>query len=167
MENDINTPIETTCCFTGHRPEKIKGTEKEIRLKLREEINRAISSGYDTFITGLAPGVDTWAALEVLKIKESNKNIKHFCAVPFKGVEKNRTKEQIIDFNYIISNSNDMIYISEKYARWCFLARDKWMVNRSKRVIAVFNGTKGGTEFTISYAKKKGREIVLIDDACV
>ena len=46
------------CCFTGHRPEKLKKTEEEIKKGLEEAILKAVSEGYTTFITGMARGVD-------------------------------------------------------------------------------------------------------------
>ena len=161
MTNDMNK----TCCFTGHRPEKCKGTETVIRSKLTEEIHKAVKDGFDTFITGTAPGVDTWAAEEVLKFKEENTHIGLICAVPFKGVKRNRTPEQQESFAAILSEADYVEYICQKYTRWCFHARNKWMVGHAKRVIAVFNGTHGGTENTINYAKKSEREIVMISGA--
>ncbi len=49
------------CCFTGHRPEKLKRSEEEIKEGLEEAILKAIHEGYRTFITGMARGVDIWA----------------------------------------------------------------------------------------------------------
>ncbi len=34
--------INKTCCFTGHRPKKCKGSEKAISKALRKEILKAI-----------------------------------------------------------------------------------------------------------------------------
>ena len=161
MKIDINK----VCCFTGHRPEKCKDSEMNIRSKLAEEIKIAVDDGFDTFITGMALGVDTWAAEEVLKLHREKNNIQLVCAVPFKGVERNRTLEQQESFNAILSKANYVEYICQKYTRWCFYARNEWMVDRAKRVIAVFNGMHGGTEHTINYAKKNEREIVMINDA--
>ena len=42
------------CCFTGHRPEKLRASEAEVRLALRREILRAVEEGYVTFLTGMA-----------------------------------------------------------------------------------------------------------------
>ena len=45
------------CCFTGHRPGKLKMPEKQLVKLLEAEIIRAIDSGHTTFITGMAKGV--------------------------------------------------------------------------------------------------------------
>ncbi len=46
------------CCFTGHRPEKLKQPEKEITARLEAAIRAAIHDGFVTFISGMARGVD-------------------------------------------------------------------------------------------------------------
>ena len=120
--------ISKACCFTGHRPEKCIGSEDVIRTMLLKEIQNAICDGYNTFITGMATGVDTWAAEEVLKIKEEKHEIKLVCAVPFKGVEKKRTKEQQDSFQMILNKADCVTYVCPKYTRWCFYARNEWSI---------------------------------------
>ena len=153
-----------TCCFTGHRPEKCMGTEESIRAKLWEAITDAESCGYDTFISGMALGVDIWAAEEILYLKENGAKLKLICAVPFQGFERNRTEEQQEKYRIILNKADETVFISPKYNRWCFHARDEWMVNHSSRVIAVFNGSPGGTASTIRYAKEKNKTVIIIED---
>ena len=46
--------------------------------------------------------------------------------------------------------------------RDAFFRRNEWMVDNSKRLIAVYTGAPGGTKETILYGKRLGKEIVLI-----
>ena len=46
-------------------------------------------------------------------------------------------------------------YISQHYYKACFQVRNEWMVDRVSRVIAAYNGTKGGKKNTIEYANRK------------
>ena len=39
------------CCFTGHRPEKLTLSEKEVKSLLEKAIDNAIANGYVTFTT--------------------------------------------------------------------------------------------------------------------
>ena len=55
------------CCFTGHRPEKLKCDEATIKSALSCGIDAAIQDGYRTFISGMTRGVDIWAAELVLE----------------------------------------------------------------------------------------------------
>ena len=44
----------------------------------------------------------------------------------------------------------------QKFSYDSFQVRNEWMVNHAARVIAVYNGTGGGTHNTIEYAKTQG-----------
>lgn len=48
MTLETNRP--KCCCFTGHRENKLKRSEKEILEDLKQAINQAIDDGYTTFI---------------------------------------------------------------------------------------------------------------------
>ena len=76
------------CCFTGHRPEKLRLDEAKIRTALFQEIQNSICDGYLTFITGMARGVDIWAAETVLAFQENNPAIHLICACPYPNSEK-------------------------------------------------------------------------------
>ena len=56
-------------CFTGHRPHKLHQPESVVIAALEEKIREAIDDGFVTFISGMAWGVDIWAAEIVLSLK--------------------------------------------------------------------------------------------------
>ena len=64
-----------TCCFTGHRPQKLGYAENsiqcdELKSKLEELIIELIEKeGVTHFISGVALGVDTYAANIVMNLK--------------------------------------------------------------------------------------------------
>lgn len=165
MDKDFEINIEKSCCFTGHRPEKIRDSEAKVREALRKEILAAIEAGCDTFITGMAPGVDYWAGFEVMDLMASGHNIHLVCAVPFPGVHRKRDQVQKEEFERIIDAADKVEYICPGYRAWCFSARNRWMVDNSSYVIAVSNGNAGGTENTMKYVEKQGRKMVVIDDS--
>ena len=150
------------CCFTGHRPDKIGKDENLVKEKLRNEIKRSAEEGYLTFITGMAMGVDMWAAEIVIEEKKNYPEIKLICASPYPGFERNRCLADRMKYNWVLSNADYVINISEKYTRFCFQIRNMWMVDRSDKVIAVYNGSRGGTHNTVKYAEKKNINIVNI-----
>lgn len=47
-----------TCCFTGHRPEKLNAPEEIVVAKLKDAIEDAVSNGFANYITGMSRGVD-------------------------------------------------------------------------------------------------------------
>ena len=150
-------------CFTGHRPEKLTRTEKDIVRDLEKEIRQAIADGLSVFITGMARGVDIWAAQIVLSLRNSGYDIKLICACPYDGFESGWSKDWQKQYKEILATADYVKYVCEGYSRSCFQIRNEWMVNHAARVIAVFNGEKSGTKNTIDYAAKVGVPVVRIE----
>jgi len=148
------------CCFTGHRPNKLDYSENEIKPLLKTAIDNAISDGYVTFITGMADGVDIWAAEIVLEKKKHNTSLHLICAVPHQGFEKRRSEYETERYENIIKNADYVTTISDNYYRACYQKRNIWMVDRSSLVITVFNGAASGTKNTVDYARKIGVRVV-------
>ena len=147
------------CCFTGHRPEKLDVSESFVKEGLEKEIRQAISDGINVFITGMARGVDIWAAEIVLILRELNPEIKLMCAIPHPDFEKRWSSDWQDRYNYIIQNADHSVMVSQAYSRNCYQVRNEWMVNHSRRVIAVFNGEKSGTKNTVDYALRNGVDV--------
>ena len=143
------------CCFTGHRPDKMKLGEKNIKPLLEKAIDEAISDGYKTFISGMAMGTDIWAAEIVLERKKQHKDLHLICAMPHPNFEKRRSIKEKIRFQQIIKKADLVKEINQNYFIGCYQVRNQWMVDHSSLVIAVFTGEKGGTNNTIAYAKRK------------
>lgn len=150
------------CCFTGHRPDKIGKSEDIVKEQIKNEVKKSVEEGYFTFITGMAMGVDMWAAEIVIEEKRNNPEIKLVCASPYPGFERNRCLADRMKYHEVLNNADYIINVSEKYTRFCFQIRNMWMVDRSDKVIAVYNGTRGGTYNTIKYAEKKNIQVVNI-----
>lgn len=150
------------CCFTGHRPEKLEQTESEISALLETAIRTAINDGFVTFISGMARGVDLWAAEIVLRLRAEGHPIHLICAIPFDGFEKSWPTDWQRRYRSILRNADVVRYICSAYSRDCFQRRNEWMVDRSAQVIAVYNGDPGGTRNTIRYAQLQRISVVSI-----
>ena len=150
-------------CFTGHRPEKLTRHKKSITKDLEKEIHQAVADGMNVFITGMARGVDIWAAQIVLRLRAEGYDVKLMCACPYEGFERGWSQDWQKAYREILVAADFVKYVCEGYNRTCFQARNEWMVNHSARVIAVFNGEKSGTKNTIDYAMKVGVPVVCIE----
>ncbi len=151
------------CCFTGHRPDKMQMKEDEIKPLLKAQICNAINDGFTTFITGMAPGVDIWAGEIVIELKKNNPSLKLIAAIPYPGFGKSKHNEPLERFNFVKEHSDLVKEISTHYHKGVFQQRNIWMVDHCNRVIAVYNGTPGGTRNTINYAEKSSVEVKLIE----
>lgn len=161
--------IYKTCCFTGHRPNKFifKYDERHpecIKLKamLMELIIKAINEGYNYFISGMALGLDIWAAEIVILLKEQYPHIKLEAAIPCDGQELPWPKTSQDRYNKVLEAADIKHWVThEKYEEnsTVMLVRDIYMVNKSDLIIAVFDGSAGGTKHTFDYAKALGINI--------
>lgn len=150
-------------CFTGHRPEKLTRSESAVKKVLEKEIRRAVADGLNVFITGMARGVDIWAAQIVLMLRSEGNDVKLICSCPYDGFENGWNQDWQRQYRRILTAADLVKYICPEYRRSCFQARNKWMVNHAVKVIAVFNGEKSGTKNTIDYAVKVGVSVVCIE----
>ncbi len=143
------------CCFTGHRPQKLKRSPTAIKADLEKSILTAIGDGFTTFITGMASGVDIWAGEIVLKLKEKNPYIKLIAAVPFVGSEDYWPETWKARYRSLLGRADLVKFICSSYREDAYQQRNQWMVDNSSKVIAVFNGKPSGTMYTIQYAKRQ------------
>lgn len=142
-----------TCCFTGHRPEKLHESKENVIKLLEREINRSIVLGYNTFISGMATGVDLWAADIVLSLGQ-----RLIAALPYEGYAARGAGFGPL-YRRLMEGTDEIITCSVKYSPSSYLKRDRWMVDNSSLIIAVYHGESGGTENTVKYAQENGKKI--------
>jgi len=143
------------CCFTGHRPEKLRIPEKRLALLLEAEIREAIDSGFTTYITGMAKGTDLAAAEIVLRLREQDDRLKLICALPYPGFGLHWGEEWTERFRRVRLAADLERTICPGFSYTAYQIRNEWMVDHSGLVIAVFSGEAGGTRNTLEYARKK------------
>lgn len=147
------------CCVTGHRTVLDKKINY-VKTQLKEEAVLAIKDGYTNFISGFADGVDLYFSEIIIELKKYYPEIKLAAAIPYRDRVKTPNKQ----FQQLILQCDFIKVISEKYFNGCFMKRNRWMVENTGRVIAVYDGRgKGGTYSTICYACDKKRELRIIE----
>jgi uncharacterized phage-like protein YoqJ len=148
------------CCFTGHRPEKMAMTENQAVKELEVAIRQAIDDGLNVFISGMAPGVDIWAAEIVLRLRDKeNLPIKLIAANPHPNFI-DRWPEWKKRYTAVIEAADLTRDICDRYKRGVYQIRNEWMVDHSARVIAIWNGKPSGTKNTVDYANRKNVPVV-------
>lgn len=151
------------CCFTGHRPEKLNSNEAAIKVMLSHAIDEAIQDGYVTFISGMAHGVDIWGAELVLERRATNPALHLICALPYAGFEQRWSPQWQMRYQEILQQTDLIKTIFPSYSMAAFQQRNEWMVDHSRRLIAIYSGSPGGTRNTLEYAKQKKLEIAIYD----
>ncbi|MCH5205061.1 MAG: DUF1273 family protein [Oscillospiraceae bacterium] len=154
--------------FTGHRPEKLPYFSEDdpmcidLKQRLKTQIEMLINEGADSFFSGMARGVDLWCAEIIIELKCKFPELKLTAVIPCKTQTNNWDDQSIIRYNNILEHCDKKIYISDNYNKSCMLKRDRAIVELCDVLIAVFDGAKGGTEYTVKYAEKKRKKVIII-----
>ncbi|MBQ8196982.1 MAG: DUF1273 family protein [Clostridia bacterium] len=154
--NVIINPAKT-CAFTGHRTLGADINER----KIKTEIKKLIKDGFDTFLCGMAIGFDITAGKIIAKLKKKN-NLKLIACIPCENQSSRYDKKQKEDYDYILSVADDVVLISKEYTPSCMQKRNIYMVDRCSVVLAYLRQERGGTVNTVKYAKKVGKEVIVI-----
>ncbi len=159
-----------SCAFTGHRPKKFLWGYNEadarcvaLKKALAEEITKLVDAGYTDFFSGMAEGTDAWAAMAVLALKEKNPALRLHCVLPCEGQAEGWSASARERYFSILEQADDIVYVSRKYSKGCMLKRNRYLVDHATCLLAVYNGEwRGGTAMTVRYARKLGREIIIL-----
>ena len=150
--------IENTCAFTGHRQME----DNFDVFRLEEIITSYIEEGYTTFLCGMAVGFDMLAAEIVLKLKNVFPELKLIACIPCEGQSKYFSAADKQRYKSILQQCGEVRILSDKYYRGCMQARDRYMVENSRLVIAYKRVNEGGTYYTLNYALSLNKRICLV-----
>ena len=159
-----------TACFTGHRPQTITYLWDETSaqsLELKSKLEKAIiylidNKGVTHFISGMALGVDMIAAEIVLELKSKYPEIKLECALPCETQASRWSVKYRDRYFNIIQMSDKETLLQTHYTADCMHKRNRYMVDHSDYVIAVWDGSPSGTGKTVMYAKENNKAILQI-----
>lgn len=172
--------------FTGHRPHKLWGyvdlipkseNKGEIIDKRKEKYRALFVTLRDIvlknwvnrdeklrIISGMALGVDQVAAYVGIYLKEKYKNVELEAAIPCHDQDLRWRDWSKWVYKYLLSKCDvkTMVY-DGPYNYRCMQDRNIYMVNNADILIAVWDGSHGGTGNCVRYAKQKGIKIIQID----
>lgn len=148
--------------FTGHRPNKLGGYKlpNPTYVYVCQQIDKTLQElKPEKVISGMALGVDQWAAHIAYKL-----GIPFIAAIPFEGQEKAWPKQSQVTFHLLLKLASEKVIVSPGgYSAPKMQVRNEWMVDRCDKLIAVWDGTAGGTGNCVNYAVNKDREIIRIN----
>lgn len=154
--------------FTGYRPEKLPFSGEDdplcinLKKRLTAQIEKLIKDGANEFCTGMALGVDTWAAEAVLRLRETYPHIRLIALIPCLDQPSRWSAEHQSRYRDIISQCDQKVTLSVKYTKTCMHKRNIALVDLCDVLVAVYDGKSGGTMQTVNYAKSSGKETIII-----
>lgn len=155
------SPWASSLCFTGHRPEKLPtGAALDALLQtLYYYIDNAVKIGFTHFYTGLADGVDYYAADYLFHLREQNPAITVIGMQPcrdYRDFFQNRGYS-LRHLDEMLDNVDQLVVLPGTYSeRGIFLKRNCSMVDRCSGIIAVCADGRSGSMQTYRYAVKNG-----------
>ena len=154
-----------TCFFTGHRsiPSERMSLLSE---KLDRVIDELVSKGYYKFVCGGAVGFDTMAACRIIVAKSRHPEIEFHLVLPCRDqTAKWRSEYDLALYQRIKGLADSVTFATETYTTGCMHQRNRMMADMSSQCVAYFNGTRGGTAYTVRYAIDSGISLInLYDD---
>ncbi len=153
--------------FTGHRPEKICGWVEaplSVEISLRKALAREIvrlteEEGAEVFVSGMAPGVDLWAADEVLRLRSEGRIVSSTrleLAIPYPSFERSFDAAWHPLYHDILAKADAVHYVCHGYHKGCYTLRNDFLVENADLMLAYYEGSEGGTRYTLRRAAKCG-----------
>lgn len=157
----------TTCCFTGHRPDKLPWGAREDDprcIALKQRLDTALMQVYDAgarhFICGMARGADLYFAEAVLSLRARRPGVTLECARPCESQAHRWPQKEQERYQSILSRCDYETLVQQNYDRFCMMRRNRYMVDHAAHILTVYNGVpQGGTAQTLLYAIRKGLQV--------
>ncbi|APW79708.1 GTP-binding domain [Pectobacterium phage PP99] len=139
---------------TGHRPNKLGGYSIEAYSKLLVLATDQLSQLMpEKVLTGMALGWDTAIAEACF-----NLGIPFIACIPFRGQEKLWPQQSQDKYDNLVSNAAEVVIVSSGgYSASKMNKRNRYMVDNSDKVLALWDGTQGGTGNCVAYATIKNK----------
>lgn len=146
----------TIIAATGHRPEKLGGHDNKTRLALGGLATEYLAQNAPSkVISGMALGWDQAVAGACIAL-----GIPFIAAVPFAGQERRWPEDAQARYRRLLEQAADVIYVVEGLATISAMQRrNEWMVDNCDRIVALWDGSWGGTFNCVRYAEKQRRPI--------
>lgn len=150
----MNAETKRSCAFTGHRTYRGEA-DASLRVAIRDLYDR----GVDTFYDGMAVGFDLAAAEAVLACRPAMPGLRLVAVVPFAGQELRFGAAERERFRRILCAADERVILSEVYHAGCYARRNDYLVDHAGQLVAWYDGSAGGTRYTVRRALRLGRRV--------
>ena len=120
----------------------------------------AYEEGHRHFLCGMALGCDLYFCETVLALRDRCPDVTVEAAVPCPTQADAWAPDQRERYKRLVEACDFETLVSAKYTPYCMQRRDRYMVDHSSLLIAAFDGTPGGTRYTMQYAMSRRVSIV-------
>lgn len=158
---------QSACCFTGHRPGKLPWNNCEddprclaLKRRIRDAVAAAYEEGYRHFLCGMALGCDLYFCECVLALRGERSDVTVEAVIPCPTQADSWSAAQRERYRRLVAQCDYETLVSQRYTPDCMQRRNRYLVDHASLLIAAYDGTAGGTQYTLQYAMRRGLEIV-------
>ena len=146
---------------TGHRPNKLGGYLDHAKDKLRHVAKEMLCSHNPSLVlTGMALGLDQAVAEACCELW-----IPFVACVPFEGQESAWPQGSQRRYRGLLAAAKQVVIVSPGgYSADKMQVRNEYMVDNCQYLVALWDGTSGGTGNCVEYAEKVGKPWVNLYD---
>lgn len=171
----------TTVAFTGHRT-----YGGQAAAALRATVGELYARGFRTFLCGMAMGFDLAAAEAVLACRDSQTasafspavdsvsaffpephslhmpmpGLRLVAVIPFRGQESRFPAADRERFRRVLAAADHSVTLSPSYHAGCYAVRNNYLVEHAALLVAWYDGSPGGTHYTVRRALGRGLEFI-------
>lgn len=102
-------------------------------------------------------------AITIIRLKEKYPELLLECAIPCNNHPSQWNEKDKKLYHHILKLSNKVTYVSsEEYKPYLMQKRNEYMVDKCDILLAIWDGSFGGTKNCVEYAKKLNKKIIII-----
>lgn len=136
---------------TGHRPQKLQPYSDQVLERLIDIATEYLEGVQVTkVISGMALGWDTALCIAALDL-----GIPVCAAIPCYGQELPWLLSDRNRYHQLLGQCSETVVAEEEHSFMSMRKRNEWMVDNCDRLLAFWDGSKGGTANTVRYATGK------------
>lgn len=158
---------QESCSFTGHRPAKLPWGYNEqdprcvdLKTRLADALEAAYAEGYRHFLCGMAQGCDLYFCECALALRQRHEGVTVEAVIPCPTQADRWPRAEQERYRQLVDACDLETVVSAQYHSGCMLRRDRYLVDHASLLVAVFDGSAGGTRYTIQYAISRGLNVV-------
>ncbi len=125
---------------------------EDLDARLESGLRALIEQGYTHFLCGMAEGFDLMAGEKINDLKREFPHLRLIAVVPFPEQAERFSAMVRERYDALMANTDEVVTIFPHYRPDCFHARNNFLVDNSSVLVCYYNGTRGGTEYTVRRA---------------
>ena len=139
------------CFFIGHRD-----TPEHVYPALEQAVEQLITQGVTEFYVGNHGSFDRMAARGVIAAKQRHLEVRLTMLLPYHPAEREVVLPAGFDGSLYPPGMENVP------RRFAIARANRWMVEHTSRLIAIFDGSPGGTAHTVRLAEARGLDICFL-----